>query len=190
MKRKKQLSDIAEIRFGINVREGASAEVPCVMAKDFDRAGRFKNNMIYKISRELVKDRDWLEPGLILFNGKGQRHFAVVWEGWVQKAVASSTFFVISPKSERVDRHYLAWYLNSKAARRYFQRDIKVTTINTISRKQLERLPVVLPDTGEQRQIVKIWETWQREKQLMRQWTEKMEYYINAILDKKINEKA
>lgn len=188
MKRKKYLADIAEIRFGVNARSMDEQGVPFITARNFSRDGRFSEKKVFRIDNRLVKKRDFLKNGEVLFMGKGYRNFSTVWKGWMDHAVASATFFILRPDKEKINSNYLAWYLTSDLSKRYFNRDLKVSTINIINRSRLEKLPVVVPPLEEQEKIVRIFETWQKEKQLINRWTERMELMVNSILVKKLND--
>jgi len=109
----KKLKKLVEIRFGINGKASVDGEISYIQGKDFDAYGRFNNKEIFLTPANTVSERDYLIGGVILFSGKGSRNYAVVWNGEIDNAVASSTFYVLTLISNEIIPEFLVWYLNS-----------------------------------------------------------------------------
>jgi len=167
----KILSDLAEIRFGINTRT-SHGNIPCVQGKDFDDFGQLQTSGLSYISEDQCKDIDFLQPGDVLFAAKGTRNYAVCWSGQLPKAVASSIFFVVRVKDDKVLPDYLTWFLMTSEAARHFERDIKTATVRTISKKVFAELRVPLRKVSMQHKIVKLYQLFQSEQRLIDKLTE------------------
>ena len=185
MKKLKYLKDLTEIRFGINARTVTNADIPCLQGKDFDKYGQLNEDDLYMVGNTKVRDKDCIKINEVLFAGKGNRNYAVVWKGQRENAVASSTFFILTVKDNNIIPEYLEWYLNSYKAQNYFKNNVIGATIFSISKKILEALQVELPEKAEQEKIVKINELWKKEKSILQQLINKKELLINKFLSKK-----
>ena len=172
MKSKKRLSDLATIRFGINVKSIPGGGVPCLQGKDIDQYGNFDNSTLMNVPEYLCSDKDWLKPSEVLFAAKGTRNYAVVWNQTGMNTVASSTFFVIQGDNKEIIPEYLAWYLMSAKARRHFEQHMKKSTVPTISKKVLDKLEIEIPPIKKQNNIVSIYNLWIREQQLIKRTQE------------------
>ncbi len=177
MKRKK-LSEIAEIRFGINARTQAQGDVVCLQGKDFDEFGEIDHAGLLYVSEDQCKDTDFLQPGDVLFAAKGSRNYAVMWRGEIPRAVASSTFFVIRNLDADVLPEYLAWYLMSVRAQTFFTQNAKLGTVKTISKKVLDSLELQLHTLTDQKRIAALHQLYVAEQQRITELTEKKKTMI------------
>jgi len=184
MKKEKYLSDIVKIRFGINAKAILSSEIPYLQGKDFTNNGKLREKNIFSVNSNNVQRRDFLRKGDILFSGKGNRNYAVVWNDQIQNAVASATFFVMSIENGEILPNYLAWYLNSSKAQTYFREHVRATTIFTISKQVLDNLTVIVPSIEIQEKIVKIAQHYLYEKDLAWRIAEKREKLVSTLLTK------
>lgn len=172
MKRKK-LSEIAEIRFGINARTQAQGDVVCLQGKDFDEFGEIDRAGLLYVSEDQCKDTDFLQQGDVLFAAKGSRNYAVMWRGEIPRAVASSTFFVIRNLDSEVLPEYLVWYLMSARAHYFFSQNAKLGTVKTISKKVLDSLELQLHTFTDQKRIAALHRLFVAEQQRITELTEK-----------------
>ncbi|TVR41067.1 MAG: restriction endonuclease subunit S [Cryomorphaceae bacterium] len=177
----KFLSDLAEIRFGINTRTSDHGNIPCVQGKDFDDFGQLQTAGLSYISEDQCKDTDFLQPGDVLFAAKGARNYAVCWTGQLSKAVASSTFFVVRNFTDSVLPDYLAWFLMSAKAGRYFEQNVKLATVRTISKKVMENLKIPVSNANHQNDILQLSLLWRKEKLLTTKIQHKYDYLIRHI---------
>ncbi|CAG5077593.1 restriction endonuclease subunit S [Parvicella tangerina] len=154
MKKYFKIKELAEIRFGINARTVPNGTIPCLQGKDFDEFGELDETGITFVPEEDCGEKDWLQKGDVLFAAKGSRNYAVVWMRSDMRVVASATFFVIRLKKKEVLPRYLAWYLMSTHAVRYFERNVKTATIKTISKKVFDQLEVEIPSKERQNKLI------------------------------------
>lgn len=158
------------MRFGVNARNVPMGEVPCIQARNFGDNGRLDCNQLSMIPKSQLKRRDILKSGEILFAAKGSRNFAVVWKEELPLAVASSTFIVMTKKNEEeVLPSYLAWYLMSAKASRYFDTYAKEGTVKSINKKSLDMMEIKIPPLEDQQRVVRLFELFRKEQELMEQ---------------------
>ncbi|PIQ47930.1 MAG: hypothetical protein COW03_13410 [Cytophagales bacterium CG12_big_fil_rev_8_21_14_0_65_40_12] len=128
-----------------------------------------------------------LEKGDILFLAKGVNNVALVYEGLFERAIASSTFFVIRPNTEVVTSAYLAWYLNSGEAQKHFLENRVGTSTQNVNRATLESIEIKVPERKLQEDISKLSFLSLREYLLVNEINERrktlMSYQILKILE-------
>lgn len=179
--KEKILSDVADIRFGINARTQSQKAVVCLQGKDFDEFGEIIHAGLLYVSEDQCKNTDILQPGDVLFAAKGSRNYAVLWRGEIPKAVASSTFFVVRNLNADVLPGYLAWFLMSAKAEQYFEQNVKVATVRTISKKSLERLEVPMDSASRQNSIIQLSKLCVKGEMLTLKIQQRYEYLIKHI---------
>lgn len=97
--------------------------------------------------------------------------------------VIPSLMAVVRAKDIRVNNAFLAYYLNSKVARKALERELKGTTIPMIKTKDLEDLTIVLPPIEEQKRVVEFMKLSQKELQLLDKLKQEKAQFSQAILD-------
>lgn len=157
-----KLSNIADIRFGINARTQAQGEVACLQGKDFDEYGEIDYTGISYVDESQCKDTDFLQLGDVLFAAKGSRNYAVAWGGEIPRTVASSTFFVIRNLQHGIKPEYLVWFLMSARAERFFERNIKQATVRTVSKKVIEQLEIEVVSAEKQQAVIQLAKHFQK----------------------------
>ena len=108
----KKIQDIALIRLGAYIKEGISEDIGYLHVNDYDKAeNRF---VLPKPSLELndKTKKHLLFEGDIVLAAKGASNFCVVYHEDMGRAVASSSFLVISViDGNIVNPDYLSWVL-------------------------------------------------------------------------------
>ena len=74
----------------------------------------------------------------------------------MSKAIASSIFFVIKPKSDLVDSDYLVTIFNSTKYQSFFQSLGAGSSIPSIRKNELEAVEIPLPPLEVQKKIAKL----------------------------------
>jgi restriction endonuclease S subunit len=101
------------------------------------------------VSEELV-----LRSGDVLFPNRGTRTTALTYRLNQAKTIAGAQFFVLRPETTRVLPEYLAWFLRTEEAAKYFTGKRKGTYVQIIERKDLADLEMPLPPLAVQKKIV------------------------------------
>jgi type I restriction enzyme M protein len=78
-------------------------------------------------------------------------------------AVAASGLFVLRTDGDRLDPHYLAAYLDSADCRAWLQDRASGGTINHLTKRIIEDLPVLLPPLQMQHQIAAMWREYEKD---------------------------
>lgn len=189
------LSNIADVRTGFPLRKAAendrNGDAVLVQMKDVDPLTGVNFARAYRINTEGHRHPDWLQEDDILFVGRGSRFFAVNIKTVKEKSVASPHFYVLrSKESQRVLPEFLAWYLNSQTAQKYYATNQEGSALPYISRRTLDALPLQLPDIETQKKIVSTYQCWRKQKLLMEEMIETKDAYINALLENTLQGEA
>lgn len=162
------------------------AFVRMIGTSDFDEDLNLRKdlepNVLYKDSIS----RNFLQNNEILFNAKGNRFFAYLFQNEYENAIASAVFLVLTITNDAVDSSFLVWYLNHPEILKKFKVKKTSQTIPSISKQELGDLEVIIPDMETQRLIVHIDLLKKQTVQLQRKIIDAQEAYINALTFKKI----
>ena|ERR1035441_7825144 len=156
-----RLSSIAEIRMGATLRgRDATRPVPSgsyrlVRIGDISQDGTLLNEDFVCIEpRQSVSEELVLRSGDVLFPNRGTRTTALTYRLNQAKTIAGAQFFVLRPETTRVLPEYLAWFLRTEEAAKYFTGKRKGTYVQIIERKDLADLEMPLPPLAVQKKIV------------------------------------
>jgi restriction endonuclease S subunit len=178
---KKKLIDIVEAQFGANVSGKLIGDYPCVQGRDFGSGGEYLGLEPLYIDESELRYTKFLKRGDILFSTKGKL-FATVWEDQMQKTVATGTFLILNVKDPSVLPEYLALYLNSSKAKKYYDLHTKTATVNHIGKKQLDLLEVEIPPIQKQNLLIQLHKLLIEEKKLTNNLLNKKEKILNYLI--------
>lgn len=184
------LKELAEIISGINYKQehiSEKSETVLLQVKDFDKDGNLCDETC-NIKTTSVQERHLLQNNDILFAAKGSRHYSVVYKNQFGKAAATSSFFIIRNKSEKILPDYISWYINQKPAQEYFRMQGGNTFLSSVNKRQLENLIVPVPSIETQNIIIKVEALRKKELLLIHEIKLQKEALIEYCLIKKINE--
>ncbi len=186
-----QLIDIVtEIKAGHTFREKLLAEpfgdIAIVQLGDINADKLNIDSAHILVNGKGFKTSHFLQKGDVIFAAKGSNNKAAVFNADI-KAVASSVFFIIRLKPQLVLPHYLAWYINSKLGQSYINSVKDSSTTINIKKRDLEKLPVSLPEIETQRKIASLAELSLKETELLEDIKRKRkaineQLIINSIL--------
>jgi restriction endonuclease S subunit len=103
------------------------------------------------------REPDFLRSGDILFVARGSNHYAILYGGQFDKAVAAPHFFVIRIKSPCVIPEFIVWQLNQVSAQKYFEKASEGSVAKSIKRTSLEQVPISLPDIQQQQALLRLY---------------------------------
>lgn len=95
----------------------------------------------------------------------------------------NSLLSVICVNKQNVDAKYIAYYINSKSAKRLLILDTQSTAIPMVRNQDLENLEIVLPPLKEQQRLVSYLDTAQKEQDLLQQLIDEKQQLSQTILD-------
>jgi len=154
---------IAEIRMGITLRgrdatravETGSCRL--VRISDVSQDGTWLNTEFTCIEpAERIREDLFLRPGDVLFPNRGTRTTAIALALDIFRTLAGTQFFMLRPHVAKVLPEYLAWFLRTEEAARYFEGRRKGTHVQTLERRDLEELELPLPPLEVQQRIVEV----------------------------------
>lgn len=167
------LGSIAEILVGATLR-GRDATRPdpkglyrLVRIGDISQDGQFRTTNFIRIEpNEPVNEKFFLRAGDVLFPNRGTRTTALAFRLEEQGVIAGSQFFVLRTDSNLAWPEYVAWFLRSDEAARYFESRRKGSYIQTIQRREVAALQIPLPSLKVQQTIAKLAELAVSEREL------------------------
>ena len=181
-----KLKDLSIINPGYPFRgridDGAGGEISVVQIKNVNaETGVDWENLI----RTRITGRrkpDLLRRGDVLFIAQGIRNIAVCVDKTDVDTVCSPHFFLIRLKPWiRLLPEFLSWQINQVSAQRYLSASATGSYITGIRRRELEDLPVSVPDIEMQRKVVTFHKAVVREKKLLLDMIENRNRQMRAL---------
>lgn len=177
MTRNYLLKDFTDIRSGYAFRgaviANASAGVRVIQPRDII-SNNFSDLVVRKA--EPFYSRCLLKPGCVLVTNRGTIRAYVFRKGF--KATTTSAVFVLRVR-DGILPEYLAMYINSELGQRQIRTRQESTTVPAVTKQQIARLVVLVPDLDVQGWLVRLYEMQQRQKWLQNE--------INVLRDKLLN---
>lgn len=121
-----------------------------------------------------------LKKGDLVFQAKGNRFESIVIEKDYKNLVSSQIFFNLRVDPTIVDPGFLNWYLNSRLARAYFEKNSSGSVVKSVSKKVLLELNIKLPgDLEEQQNMVELVTKFDIEKKKTLEYLNKKRLLVN-----------
>lgn len=163
IKQKIKLKDIAEVFSGIYGKTEPNGDIAYLQTKDCN------DSIVTKYASKVFSgqrvEKNLLIQNDILFACKGTNYISLIYR-LKEKAVASTSFFVIRVKSNTVLPEYLCWFLRQPVAKNYFKTCQVGSTTPLIRKRNVEELEINIPEPHTQTLIVEIDRLAQRERNL------------------------
>lgn len=189
-----KIADIAQINSGFTFRKGQSFDYPenysLIQVGDLGEQFQLQMEDIDRIIEIEPKIQFVLNPGDVLFASKGEYNFAALIPDDIGKAIASSTFLILKDLDEKIIPEYLVWYINSTEGQKYLKSVRKGNTIPYISKSAFVKMPIILPNIGDQKMIARINALKRKENSLRKQLLEKRKNMIEQQILNHINKKS
>ncbi len=167
---KKLIDIVTEIKVGYTFRESLlnnpDGNLAVIQLRDVDSSLLYLNNFNTIIDNKSINNKHFLKKGDMIFAAKGSNNFASIFKADIS-AVASSVFFIIRIKRQIVSPEYVAWYINNKLGQAYLNSIKYSTTTTNIKKKDLENLPIYIPEIETQMRIGALAELSQRETTIL-----------------------
>jgi hypothetical protein len=180
------ISDISSIQFGIHVQPSEEGRVRYLQARHFNEFHELSETVDSWLPLDNASESHLLSDGDILLVGKGYRNFAWLYKSEIGPAVASSIFFVIKPKAEKVLPGFLSIFFNLQQTQQHFQTLGAGSSIPSIRKSELEALPVSLPPLAEQEKLVDLHKIYESEMRLSRQLITQKQVLFESVAQKLI----
>ena len=180
---KTNIKELAEILSGVYEKTTPDGEVAYIQTKDCTDSVNTRYASRVSLAPKIQKNL--LQEGDILFAAKGGNFSSVVFRGQ-EKAVASTSFFVIRLKSPIVTSEYLCWFLCQPSVKAYFKSNQAGSATPLIHKPAVENLEIPVPSLEEQKTIVAIARLSKREMELQQAIIEKKQTIVQQLLMNKI----
>lgn len=177
------LKDVAEILSGVYEKTDPDGDVAYLQTKDCTDV--IVTRLAFRVFETPKIQKNLLHRGDVLFASKGVNYLSVVFEGQ-EKAVASTSFFVIRLKSPAVTSEYLCWFLRQPSVEAYFKTQQAGSATPLFHKPAVENLEIPVPSLAVQKLIVDIACLSQREKALQLSIIEKRQAIVQQLLMNKI----
>jgi restriction endonuclease S subunit len=181
-----QLADITDLKVGFPGQPEKEGQLLFFQVRQFNEDGQLIYNGIDAIVLDEKTKPHILRGGDVLFVGKGNRLFAWCYQPTDTPAIASSSFFVLRPKSTKIDSGYLAAILNAPQTKAVFQQIGGGTNIFSIRKSELGALQIPLPHLDKQKKIAAIAQLHQKEMELAKSLMSKKQELYTSIISKLI----
>ena len=182
-RKKVYLKAFAEVLSGVYEKTDPDGEIAYLQTKDCP------DTVITKYASRVLRtpktQKNLLQDGDILFASKGVNYLSIVFRQR-EKAVASTSFFVIRLKSPLVTPEYLCWFLRQPSVEAYFKTYQAGSATPLIHNPAVENLEIPVPSLEEQKIIVAIAHLSKREVELQQAIIEKKQTIVKQLLMNKI----
>lgn len=194
---KTKLKNIVEIQFGLYQRPDKKGDTAYLQGRHFDSNGIFREDEpLQFINYNQNMDKYILKDGDLLLAAKGIRNTASVFKSKLvlkvklDKAAASSTFFILRVDPQKISSEYLAFYLNLTKTQKFFQSRSTGTNVPSLKRNVLEEIEILIPSIEVQNKLIELKSLWEKEKQLTEELLTKKEIlyqeFFNNIIEGKL----
>ncbi len=177
------INDLCEINTGVYEKPTVGGMVYYIQSRDFNGYLEFNDDIVPELQESPKFKKHYLQKGNILIAAKGGNYFAVVYNGEVYPAVASSTFIILRELNQAiVSPGFLAWFINHPKTQLYFSTHAKGSNIPYISKNLISELEINIPSLDKQKRILEIHQLRIKERQLIEKIESLKEITINEKL--------
>jgi len=164
------LREVTDISAGYSFRgkilEKKGGGVSVIQMKDVSVEKGLRSESVIETALSGKREPDLLRLKDILFVARGSNHYAVLYNGRFDKAVASPHFFVVRTRLQDVVPEFIVWQLNQLSVQRYFKREAEGSVTKSIKRVSLEQTPIFLPDIKQQQVILRMYKNLYEQKRI------------------------
>ncbi len=183
----KELSALATVRAGYPMRVSVDA-LPngvshVIQMRDVSEELSIDWNGVAQVCLPGKREPAWLKPGDILFAARGMKNYALVLNCDLPgPTVCSPHFFVVRVRdTENLLPDFLAWQINQKPSKDYFEREATGSYIPNVRRQVLEALKIVVPPVSRQKTVVAFANSVRAEEQSLRALVNNRKRQMEAV---------
>ena len=182
-KRKKNLSEIAEVSSGVFLQTEPFGDVSYLQIKDL--LSESPEKTASKVALSQKNERYLLKKGDLLFAGKGTTYLCKVFD-LIIPAIASTTLYIIRLTSKDILPDYLCWYLNQPSVMAMMKAQQVGTGTPLIHKQVVENIEIPIPNMETQQRIVELARLQAKEKELYQAIAEKRQLITNQFIMNKL----
>jgi len=182
-----EIRKLATVQMGYSFRSrletSESGDVAVIQMKDLLEDNTVGCDGLVRVDMETIKEHHLAQKGDLVFRSRGHLNTsAILLDDPGRAVVAAPLLRIRITQPDIVLAEYLNWYISQRDAQCYFTSRQEGTSVNMISRKQLEEMPVAVPPLEQQKNIVALASLSAREQTILRTLTEKRKQYIAVTL--------
>ena len=164
---KRTINEIALIQTGIYAKPSANGHFYYIQARHFDYNRQFIKTVKPELSLHDKLEKHILQTSDVLVAAKGYDRFAVACRDIPQPAVASSMFIVLHITDfNLILPEYLAWFINHPKTQKILSGSSKGTALPSVTKDDVGKLEILIPSIERQKSVLKVYELFQKERQL------------------------
>lgn len=143
---------------GLTLRDKTASEqtsqekVFLMQLGDLDAQGEIQMHKMSPRDRDEAFEKFIVVPGDVVFRGRGGISATVIQDSDLPFVVVSP-LIVIRPDTQKIDPHYLVWALTNKHALKYYSEHSQGSVILSVGKRDLEEMPIDLPELKIQKKI-------------------------------------
>ncbi|MFC2973244.1 restriction endonuclease subunit S [Azotobacter bryophylli] len=184
-----KLGELADVRTGHTFRgaleHDPAGDVRILQIKDLRQCAEIDHGSLIAISWEARTAPHLLEQGDIVVIARGESNTAALYKGELP-IVATSQFFIVSPRQPGVLPEYLCWIINLPQSQRRLERS--GSSIQAISKPALMDLLIPLPSLEAQHKLIALQRLWGEEDQLIARLQTNRQQMLQGIYQQLIKE--
>jgi hypothetical protein len=182
-----KLKQFAIVQMGYSFRSRLevieSGNVAVIQMKDLSPNNRVVCGGLDRTDMDVVKDHHLAQKGDLVFRSRGRvTTSAILAEDPGRVLVAAPLLRIRITQPERILPDYLNWFISQPEAQRFLASRQEGSSVNMISRAELEDLPVWIPPLEKQHHIVELAALSARESKLLQTLAQKREQYFSTLL--------
>ena len=183
------IGTLSEIRMGATLggrdatRPDPQGSCRMIRISDISDDGVLRSgNLLQFEPGEKIRPDLFVRPGDILFPNRGIRTTAAVFDLPETPVIVGAQFFILRVKPEVALPAYVAWFLRSASASTHFNEHRRGTLVQTLQRKDIAELSILLPSLSRQAAIVELDALALQQRQLSAELAHLQSYYLQHRL--------
>lgn len=193
----KRIDECADVLPGFALKARAEHEPKgshfVIMAKDIQTTYAYSldevdNDVLRMSINHKNIESYYVRQGDVLFISRGYRNDAVTINSVPANTVASSTFYLLRPKSNIIP-DYLAWYINQLNVFGHLDQIRTGAGSPIVQRQSVKEFPIVVPTLGEQRQVAELSKLMNQQRVMQKALLENLDIFHKGINEKLFTQK-
>ena len=180
-----KISELATIQVGYQAKgrivPSQNGSHRLIQSKDFDELDRMHIEGLIRFEPKRNPRNYLVKHGDVLFQARGVRHFAYAVETDLQDLLVSSSFYILKNLKDSINPHFLAWMINMNLRHPSFEVYSRGTGIHLISKANLSKLEITVPDSKTQSRIATALNLAKKERTLMEKLATERKSLVNTL---------
>lgn len=179
-----KLCDIADVRMGYpfrsRVKHDPQGNVAILQMKDIDTPTLLRVDEAIRVTLSDVKDQHLIRQGDLVFRSRGSSNLVALIGAPIDGVVLAAPMLRI--RTHAVTPAYLQWFINLQGTQALLRARAEGTSVQMISKSELEDLDVPVPSSTHQRLIVEAADLMQKEQSLASEIATRRKNMLEGVL--------